>query len=126
MFLPNIDDIFRSAEQRIVETHKTKTPLPAVLDACRVHAARNVSPNRTSLLRRAMSFLRDLSKLDGRWKLLFTNNVLGLGKLSPVTLKEVYQVVDSSERTVSNVVYAVLSPPMFCECSFSFFLSHKV
>lgn len=34
---------------------------------------------------------RDLDKLDGRWRLMFTNNLGGLGKLSPLTLRDVYQ-----------------------------------
>lgn len=62
-----------------------------------------------------LSLVRDLSKLDGRWKLLFTNNMLGLGKLSPLTLETVYQVVDSAEETVTNIVYAQVSPPLFGE-----------
>ena len=62
-----------------------------------------------------VQFPRDLDKLDGRWRLVFTNNLVGLGKLSPVALKEVFQVVDSGEGTVSNVVYATMAPPLFSE-----------
>lgn len=62
-----------------------------------------------------VQFPRDLDKLDGRWRLVFTNNLVGLGKLSPVALKEVFQVVNSAEGLVSNVVYATMSPPLFSE-----------
>ncbi|CAN0087954.1 unnamed protein product, partial [Discosporangium mesarthrocarpum] len=58
---------------------------------------------------------RDLSKLDGRWKLLFTSNLLGLSKLSPLTLDEVFQVIDTSAGTVKNIAYGTLSPPLFAE-----------
>lgn len=40
----------------------------------------------------ARVFERDLDKLDGRWRLVFTNNLVGLGKFSPILLKDVYQV----------------------------------
>ncbi|CAM9664397.1 unnamed protein product, partial [Ectocarpus sp. 4 AP-2014] len=62
-----------------------------------------------------VQFPRDLGKLDGRWRLVFTNNLVGLGKLSPVELRDVYQVVDSAAGLVSNVVYATMSPPLFSE-----------
>ncbi|CAM9515899.1 unnamed protein product [Laminaria digitata] len=62
-----------------------------------------------------VQFPRDLDKLDGRWRLVFTNNLVGLGKLSPIALKDVYQVVDSSSSLVTNTVYAVMSPPLFAE-----------
>lgn len=62
-----------------------------------------------------VQFPRDLDKLDGRWRLVFTSNLVGLGKLSPIALKDVYQVVDSGAGTVSNVVYATMSPPLFSE-----------
>eukprot|EP00903_Cladosiphon_okamuranus_P010768 g10174.t1 len=62
-----------------------------------------------------VQFPRDLDKLDGRWRLVFTNNLVGLGRLSPVTLKEVFQVVNSGEGVISNVVYATMSPPLFSE-----------
>lgn len=47
---------------------------------------KRVDPRRRPLCR------RDLDKLDGRWRLVFTNNLVGLGKLSPIALKDVYQV----------------------------------
>ncbi|CAN0052489.1 unnamed protein product [Pylaiella littoralis] len=62
-----------------------------------------------------VQFPRDLDKLDGRWRLVFTSNLVGLGKLSPIALKDVYQVVDSGAGTVSNVVYATMYPPLFSE-----------
>ncbi|CAM9393928.1 unnamed protein product [Ectocarpus sp. 12 AP-2014] len=62
-----------------------------------------------------VQFPRDLGKLDGRWRLVFTNNLVGLGRLSPVELRDVYQVVDSAAGLVSNVVYATMSPPLFSE-----------
>lgn len=62
-----------------------------------------------------VQFPRDLGALDGRWRLAFTNNLVGLGKLSPVALREVFQVVDSSAGVVTNVVYATISPPLFSE-----------
>lgn len=62
-----------------------------------------------------VQFPRDLGKLDGRWRLVFTNNLAGLGKLSPIALRDVYQVVDTSAGMVNNVVYATMSPPLFSE-----------
>ncbi|CAM9639345.1 unnamed protein product [Hapterophycus canaliculatus] len=62
-----------------------------------------------------VQFPRDLGKLDGRWRLVFTNNLTGLGKLSPIALRDVYQVVDASAGMVNNVVYATMSPPLFSE-----------
>ncbi|CAN0561090.1 unnamed protein product [Ectocarpus sp. 12 AP-2014] len=62
-----------------------------------------------------VQFPRDLGKLDGRWRLVFTNNLVGLGRVSPVELRDVYQVVDSAAGLVSNVVYATVSPPLFAE-----------
>jgi hypothetical protein len=40
---------------------------------------------------------------------------MGVGRLSPLTLEDVYQVIDTSSNSVKNVVYAILSPPMFVE-----------
>jgi hypothetical protein len=40
---------------------------------------------------------------------------MGVGRLSPLTLEDVYQVIDTSSNSVKNVVYATLSPPMFVE-----------
>ncbi|CAN0177407.1 unnamed protein product [Ascophyllum nodosum] len=62
-----------------------------------------------------VQFPRDLSKLDGRWRLMFTNNLVGLGKLSPLTLRDVFQVVDISSGTLTNVAYGDISPPLFAE-----------
>lgn len=62
-----------------------------------------------------VQFPRDLDRLDGRWRLVFTNNLVGLGRFSPIALRDVYQVVDSGAGTVSNVVYATMSPPLFSE-----------
>jgi hypothetical protein len=38
---------------------------------------------------------------------------MGVGRLSPLTLEDVYQVIDTASNSVKNVVYATLSPPMF-------------
>lgn len=52
--------------------------------------------------RRPPSCRRDLEKLDGRWRLVFTNNLVGLGKLSPLALKDVYQVKRGREGGRQN------------------------
>jgi PAP_fibrillin len=57
----------------------------------------------------------DFADLDGRWKLLYSSNIMGVGRLSPLTLEDVYQVIDTAGNSVKNVVYATLSPPMFVE-----------
>ncbi|KAG5178403.1 hypothetical protein JKP88DRAFT_329622 [Tribonema minus] len=61
----------------------------------------------------AVKFPSDFATLDGRWKLLYSSNIFGVGRLSPLTLDEVYQVVDTAGNSIKNVVYATLSPPLF-------------
>ena len=46
---------------------------------------------------------------------MYSSNIFGVGRLSPLTLDDVYQVVDTARNSVKNVVYASLSPPMFGE-----------
>jgi PAP_fibrillin len=65
--------------------------------------------------RHARGLRSDFATLDGRWKLLYSSNIFGVGRLSPLTLNEVYQVIDTAANSVKNIAYATLSPPMFGE-----------
>jgi hypothetical protein len=62
---------------------------------------------------RDVAFPRDFIDLDGRWRLLYSSNVLGVTRVSPLQLDEVYQVIDTSLNSVKNVVYGTLRPPLF-------------
>ncbi|CAM9842217.1 unnamed protein product [Chrysoparadoxa australica] len=62
-----------------------------------------------------ISFPSAYPDLDGRWKMLYSSSMLGLTKISPLRLDEVYQTIDVAENNVANTVYGTIRPPLFAE-----------
>ncbi|CAM9191330.1 unnamed protein product [Chrysoparadoxa australica] len=53
--------------------------------------------------------------LNGRWKLLYSSSITSITRISPLRLDEVYQVIDTDNNSVRNIVYGTVRPPLFKE-----------
>mmetsp|Transcript_931 Transcript_931/g.1404 ORF Transcript_931/g.1404 Transcript_931/m.1404 type:complete len:233 (-) Transcript_931:38-736(-) len=77
-----------------------------------------------SMIKNPPNFPNDFSTLDGRWLLVYSNNLRAENN-SPLALNQVFQVIDTDQNSIKNVAYGIFKVPIFGnEIEIDFCLDH--